>query len=360
MLLRFRYHPIPERRELLSDNPHPKNNLKKGKAMNVIETRKLTKYYGSFKGIEDLDLSVEQGDFFGFIGPNGAGKSTCIRTLLGLIQPTGGSASVLGHDIVTGHNEILASVGYLPSEINFYAGMKVRDTIRYSASLRKKDCSKAAAEYIERLGLDTEKRVDHLSLGNRKKAGIICAIQHQPELLIMDEPTSGLDPLMQKVFFDILKELNEKGTTIFLSSHILSEVQAHCRTAAFIKDGRIIISDKVEKMEEAGAKKIILKGVLSEKLLQELRRMEETGKKRGKGSKETQGTGSGENRGDSFGENRGTSADSITDLKIGEGNTAFLYNGDMSRLLKLLAEEKPRDVSITEPTLEEIFMNYYE
>ena len=239
--------------------------------MNVIEAKRLTKYYGTSKGIDGLDLVVEKGDFFGFIGPNGAGKSTCIRTLLGLIMPTGGSATVLGHDIVTGHNEILKSVGYLPSEINFYSGMKVKDAIRYSAQLRGMDCSKTAAELAERLDLDTEKKVDDLSLGNRKKAGIICAIQHEPELLIMDEPTSGLDPLMQREFFRILSEQNEKGKTVFLSSHILAEVQAHCRTAAFIKDGRIIICDRVEKLEETGAKKVTLRGKVSGKLAAELK-----------------------------------------------------------------------------------------
>ena len=299
--------------------------------MNVIEAKRLTKYYGTSKGIDGLDLVVEKGDFFGFIGPNGAGKSTCIRTLLGLIMPTGGSATVLGHDIVTGHNEILKSVGYLPSEINFYSGMKVKDAIRYSAQLRGMDCSKTAAELAERLDLDTEKKVDDLSLGNRKKAGIICAIQHEPELLIMDEPTSGLDPLMQREFFRILSEQNEKGKTVFLSSHILAEVQAHCRTAAFIKDGRIIICDRVEKLEETGAKKVTLRGKVSGKLAAELKEMEQNRQGR-----------------------------EVAELVLEDRYASFLYGGDISRLLKLLAEERLKDLSITEPTMEEIFMNYYE
>ena len=299
--------------------------------MNVIEAKKLTKYYGTSKGIDGLDLAVEKGDFFGFIGPNGAGKSTCIRTLLGLIMPTGGSATVLGHDIVTGHNEILKSVGYLPSEINFYSGMKVKDAIRYSAQLRGMDCSKTAAELVERLDLDTEKKVDDLSLGNRKKAGIICAIQHEPELLIMDEPTSGLDPLMQREFFRILSEQNEKGKTVFLSSHILAEVQAHCRTAAFIKDGRIIICDRVEKLEETGAKKVTLRGKVSGKLAAELKEMEQNRQGR-----------------------------EVAELVLEDRYASFLYGGDISRLLKLLAEERLKDLSITEPTMEEIFMNNYE
>ena len=302
--------------------------------MNVIEAEKLTKYYGKSMGIEGLDLAVEQGDFFGFIGPNGAGKSTCIRTLLGLIFPTGGRASVLGHDIVTGHNEILKHIGYLPSEINFYSGMKVKEAIRYSAKLQGKDCSKEAKRLCERLDLDTEKKVDDLSLGNRKKVGVVCAVQHKPELLILDEPTSGLDPLMQREFFKILEEQNRAGATVFLSSHILSEVQAHCRTAAFIKDGRIIISDRVERLEETGAKKVVVRGKISETLMQELKREEKSGRGKGEGT--------------------------VTDLLTDEGSVSFLYSGDIPRLLKLLAEESPRDVSITEPTMEEIFMNYYE
>ena len=299
-------------------------------AMNIIEAKKLTKYYGKIRGIEDLDLTVEKGDFFGFIGPNGAGKSTCIRTLLGLIKPTGGSATVMGQDIVTGHDRILESVGYLPSEINFYSGMKVRDAVRYSADLRGKDCGRVASALAERLGLDMEKKVDDLSLGNRKKVGIICAVQHEPQLLILDEPTSGLDPLMQKEFFDILTEQNGKGATIFLSSHILSEVQAHCRTAAFIKEGRIIISDRVEKLEETGARKVALRGQLSEGFESEIRRLS------------------------------GLSGNVVSDIVMDGTYASFLYNGDISRLLALLASEKLRDVSITEPTMEEIFMNYYE
>jgi len=306
----------------------------KGVKMNVIEATNLTKYYGPIKGIKDLNLRVEKGDFFGFIGPNGAGKSTCIRTLLGLIFPTGGSASVLGHDIVTGHDEILRSIGYLPSEINFYNGMRVKDVLKFSADLQGKNCDEEAAKLCERLDLDMGKRADYLSLGNRKKAGIVCALQHKPDLLILDEPTSGLDPLMQREFFKILTERNEEGTTVFLSTHILSEVQAHCRTAAFIKDGSIIISDRVDKLEETGAKKVVIRGGTGDRLIRELKSEEKTG--------------------------RGKAGGCVTDLRTDEDVVSFLYDGDIPRLLRLLAEEGPRDVSITEPTMEEIFMNYYE
>ena len=297
--------------------------------MNAIETNKLTKSYGKSRGINDLMLTVEEGDFFGFIGPNGAGKSTTIRTLLGLIKPTGGSAKVLGFDILTEKDKILKEVGYLPSEINFYSGMKVKDVIKYSADLRKAKCKDKATELAERLGLDMSRKVDELSLGNRKKVGIVCAVQHSPKLLILDEPTSGLDPLMQREFFNILTEENERGATIFFSSHILSEVQNYCRTAAFIKDGKIIMSDTVDKIEETGAKKVSVIGGKSglESIL------------KGNDIKKY-----------------------ISDLKIDEEKESadFLYNGKMPVLLDMLRSVEPKDLTITEPSLEEIFMNYYE
>lgn len=272
--------------------------------MNVIETNKLTKKYGKARGIDELNLKVEQGDFFGFIGPNGAGKSTTIRTLLGLISPTAGSAKVLGYDIVSDSKKILQNTGYLPSEINFYNGMKVKDVIKYSADLRNAKCTDKALSLAKRLDLDMNKKVSELSLGNRKKVGIVCAVQHSPSLLILDEPTSGLDPLMQREFFSILNEENQRGATIFFSSHILSEVQTYCKSAAFIKDGKIIISDKVEKLEETGAKKVT--------------------------------------------------------VKTSESTNEYLFKGDIKELLKDISSKDPIDVTITEPSLEDIFMNYYE
>ncbi len=304
-------------------------SLNEGNTMNAIETNKLSKSYGNNRGINDLMLNVTEGDFFGFIGPNGAGKSTTIRTLLGLISPTGGSAKVLGYDIQTEKDKILREVGYLPSEINFYIGMKVKDVIKYSADLRRAKCKDKSMELAERLGLDMNRKVDELSLGNRKKVGIVCAVQHSPRLLILDEPTSGLDPLMQREFFNILTEENKKGATVFFSSHILSEVQNYCRTAAFIKDGKIIMSDTVDKIEETGAKKVSVKGNVSE--LGGLLKGNEIKKY-------------------------------ISDLKISEetGSVDFLYNGKIPTLLDMLRKAEPADLSITEPSLEEIFMNYYE
>ena len=189
--------------------------------MKAIETKGLTKFYGKARGITGLNLAVEEGEFFGFIGPNGAGKSTTIRILTGLIKSSGGSASIFERDVSGKKDEILADIGYLPSEAVFYNGMKVKDVIKLSADLRKRDCSAEAARLCERLQLDTEKKVEELSFGNRKKVGIVCALQHNPKLCILDEPTSGLDPLMQREFFSILREKNAAGMTVFLSSHIL-------------------------------------------------------------------------------------------------------------------------------------------
>ncbi|MDY4953702.1 MAG: ABC transporter ATP-binding protein, partial [Candidatus Onthomonas sp.] len=173
--------------------------------MDAIKTTNLTKYYGKSRGVIDLNLTVAEGEFFGFIGPNGAGKSTTIRTLLGLIQPTRGSGEVFGRDLVRDRKAILSCVGYLPSEAVFYPGMRVRDVLKLSADLRKTDCRRASRRLCERLQLDPSRKVDELSFGNRKKVAIVCALQHNPKLLILDEPTSGLDPLMQREFFSILR-----------------------------------------------------------------------------------------------------------------------------------------------------------
>ena len=283
-------------------------NRNGGMSMNAIETNKLTKYYGKSRGIIDLDLAVEQGEFFGFIGPNGAGKSTTIRTLLGLIQPTTGSARILGKDILTEKEAILAQVGYLPSEAMFYSGMRVKDVIKLSADLRKKDCRKEAENLCRRLDLDTSKKVEELSFGNRKKVSIVCALQHKPAVCILDEPTSGLDPLMQREFFSILKERHEQGTTIFLSSHILSEIQRNCTRAAIIREGRIIACDSVEVLGRTNAKRIHIQGDLDL-----------------------------------------SSLSGIKDLKRSEHGMSFLFGGDINELIRALSGHDIQDLSIAEP-----------
>lgn len=213
---------------------------KAGRSSNAVEIRNLTKYYGKARGIADMNLTVAEGEFFGFMGPNGAGKSTTIRLLLGLIRPSSGQAQVLGMDTAKDREGILSETGYLPSESIFYNGMKVKDVLKLSANLRGKDCAARAEELCQRLRLDPNRKVSQLSFGNRKKTAIIAALQHNPRLLILDEPTSGLDPLMQRAFFSIIRELHQHGTTVFLSSHVLPEIQRNCTRAVILKEGRII------------------------------------------------------------------------------------------------------------------------
>ena len=287
--------------------------------MNIIETRRLTKFYGKSRGITELDLTVKEGDFFGFIGPNGAGKSTTIRTLLGLIYPTSGEAAIFGKDINRNKTEILSDIGYMPSGATFYSGMKVKDVISLSAKIRKKDCSAEAAKLCERLTLDREKRVEELSLGNRKKVSIVCALQHKPKLCILDEPTSGLDPLMQREFFDILKERHKEGATIFLSSHVLSEIQKNCSRAAIIKEGRLIALDSVENLSKTSAKRVVLHGV-----------------------------------------NEVPEGLSVKSVEAAADSVSFLFNGDIKELLNAVNALPINDMTLTEPQLEEIFMHYYE
>ena len=287
--------------------------------MDIIKTTNLTKFYGRSRGIVDLVLTVARGEFFGFIGPNGAGKSTTIRTLLGLISPTSGSAEIFGKDITKEKEEILSHIGYLPSESIFYQGMRVKDILALSADLRKKNCTKEAKKLCDRLQLDTSRKADDLSFGNRKKVAIVCALQSNPDLLILDEPTGGLDPLMQREFFEILKERNQEGTTVFLSSHVLSEVQRNCTKAAIIRDGKIIACDSVEVLSKTSAKRITVHGIVN---------IEQLG--------------------------------GIRDKKITEDSVSFLYSGDMSSLLRTLSSGQVNDLTVTEPDLEEVFLHYYE
>ena len=210
---------------------------------NVIEIRNLTKSYGKNRGVIDVSLDVKKGDIFGFLGPNGAGKSTTIRSMLGFLKFNEGSIKILGMDSVTDHEEILKEVGYMPSEAWFYNTMKVSDVIKYAAEVRGLDCSEETGKICEKLKVNTDKRIKELSLGNRKKVSIVCAMQHKPKLFIFDEPTSGLDPLVQKHFFELINEYVAKGATCLLSTHVLSEVNKYCKTAAIMRDGRLTMLD---------------------------------------------------------------------------------------------------------------------
>ena len=305
----------------------------------AIEVQGLTKYYGSARGIKNVSLSVEEGDFCGFIGPNGAGKSTTIRILLGLISATEGQAEILGRDVRQNNPGLLAQVGYLPAEPFVYRGMRVRDVFRLSADLRRKDCSAEAEELCRRLELDASRKVDELSLGNRKKVGIVCAMQHRPRLYILDEPTSGLDPLMQREFYSLLKERNEEGATVFLSSHILSEVQRYCRHAAVIREGRLLAYDSVENLGHADAKRVTLRCTGNGSVQGQMEHLKEL---------------LGQN------DHRAGAPERIKNVNAAGDGVSFLYSGEPGLLLKALSELSLADITIAEPDLEEVFMHYYE
>ena len=270
----------------------------------AISIQNLTKYYGKHKAVDGLSLNVEKGDIFGFLGPNGAGKSTTIRSLLGLIAFQEGNAEILGMDVKSHHREILSKIGYMPSEAMFYPSMKVKEVIRFAADMRKLDCTAEAQMLCERLQVDQNKRIEELSLGNRKKVSIVCAMQHKPELFIFDEPTSGLDPLMQAEFFKLIMEYNKQGTTCFLSSHVLSEIKKYCKHAAIIREGKLICTDTVENLTRTNTKRI---------------RMIRDGKEED-----------------------------------------FVFKGDLNQLFAGFAGHNIEDIVIEEPELDEIFMHYYE
>ena len=291
--------------------------------MNVIEIKNLTKTYGKARGISNISFNVEEGEIFGFIGPNGAGKSTTIRTLLSLIYPTKGSATIFGKDSVKYAPEIKKEIGYLPSEVFYYDNMRVKDLLKYSASFYKKDCTKRIHELAEIMNLDLNKRIDDLSLGNKKKVGIVQGLLHEPKLIILDEPTSGLDPLMQQKFFELLQEENKKGATILFSSHILSEVQKLCNRVAIIKEGQLVTVEKISTLQESNYKKIKI----------------ETKTKLGL---------------DYF------NLEGINKLEVKDNVISFLFRGNINDILKKITEIEIMNLWIEEPDLEEIFMHYYE
>ncbi len=295
--------------------------------MNIIETKKLTKFYGKSRGIENVNLSIEEGEIFGFIGPNGAGKSTTIRTLLGLIHLTSGSAFIFGKDIIKYGPEIKQQIGYLPSEVFYYDEMKVIDLLRYSGSFYNKDpkvIARRINELAKYLDLDLKKKIDDLSYGNKKKVGIIQGLLHEPKLIILDEPTGGLDPLMQQRFFSLLREENKKGATILFSSHILSEVQKLCDRVAIIKDGKIIRVDKMSSLAENTHKRFKLETSTP------------------------------------FDKRRFAGLKGISDLVIAGNSVSFLYRGHINDITKIIASMNLTNMLVEEPDLEEIFLHYYQ
>ena len=300
----------------------------------AILTRHLTKRYGKARGIEDVNLDVCQGEIFGFIGPNGAGKSTTIRTLLGLIRKTGGEASILGLDCERDRTRILEQVGYLPSEVFYYDGMRARDLLKYAAGFYRTDCSARIKEISTRLGLNLDQKVEDMSLGNRKKVGIVQGLMHSPKLIILDEPTSGLDPLVQRAFFDLIREEHARGATVLFSSHILSEVQRICDRVAIIREGRIVAVRSVSEMRRSAVKRVTLG--LGSDCAHAVQALESMPGVRSLNS-------------------------GVPGVESEKEDTAtFLYEGDCNALIAALAGMRLTDVEIAEPTLEEVFMHYYQ
>ena len=270
---------------------------------NIIEISQLTKTYGKHRGVSDVSFTVREGEIFGFLGPNGAGKSTTIRSMLGLIKYQQGQITICGLDAAKKQEEIRKNVGYMPSEAWFYPGMTIRDTLKLAADVRKQDCAGEAARICERLQVDVNRKISDLSLGNRKKVSIVCAMQHKPKLFIFDEPTSGLDPLMQNEFFSLIKEYVDQGATCLLSTHVLSEVRRYCDQVAIMKEGKLLVTDTVEHMTKTSAKRIKM-------------------------------------------------------IRDGE-HLDYIYKEDLNNLYKELEGHNIEDILIEEPSIEEIFMHYY-
>ena len=292
--------------------------------MSIIEVNKLSKYYGKAKarGIVDVSFNVDEGEIFGFIGPNGAGKSTTIRLFLSLIFPSSGNAKIFGKDCIEFGPEIRQEIGYLPSEVFYYEGMKVLDLLKYSASFYKKDSTKRMYELAEIMELDLKRKIDDLSYGNKKKVGIVQGLLHQPKVIILDEPTSGLDPLMQQKFFSLIKDENKRGATVFFSSHILGEVQKMCSRVAIIKDGSLVNIQDIKTLQKDNYKKIEVSAAdLDDKRF---------------------------------------AVAGVSNLTKDNGTLKFFYKGDINQIMRLILEKEVSDVTIEEPTLEEIFMHYYE
>ncbi len=286
----------------------------------MLKIEKLTKYYGKTLGVEDLSLKLKTGEIFGFIGPNGSGKSTTIRAIMNMINKNSGEIYIDG--INTKENiKIKEIVGYLPAEVQLYDDLTVKAMLEYNATFYKQDLKTRIAYLVKKLEVDSTKKIDELSFGNLKKVGIILALMHSPKLLILDEPTSGLDPLMQEVFFELLKEEQKRGATIFFSSHILGEVKRICNRVGIIKGGHLI---KIEEMDKITKSDFSIVTIISDEYKRLLLPMK--------------------------------------DIVIKEKNNdkiVFIYKGNINDLIKIISEINIIVLLIEEPTLEEVFMHYY-
>lgn len=289
--------------------------------MEAIKITNLTKSYGKSRGIKNINLEIKEGEIYGFIGPNGAGKSTTIKTLLNFIFPTSGSAKILGKDIVSESKFIKEFTSYVPSEVRYYSEVKVKDILNYAASFFDYYDSKYLNELCNELEVEVDKKIEELSLGNKKKVAIVQALLSNPKIVILDEPTNGLDPLIQQKLFNILLKEKEKGKTIFLSSHNLSEIERFCDRVAVIKDGEIIDIIDLNNMNRDLGKRITLKS--NNINLKEIEKVSES-------------------------------------LKCIDEEIEFIYKGNINELISLLSKYNLDKLLIEEVKLEEAFLNYYE
>ena len=289
--------------------------------MGSIKINKLTKNYGKNRGINNIELEINNGEIYGFIGPNGAGKSTTIKTLLNFIFPTSGSAEILNKDIVKESKEIKEFTSYVSSEVRYYSEVKVKDLLNYAASFFKEYNKEYVKELCDELEVELDKKIGELSLGNKKKVAIVQALLSNPKVIILDEPTNGLDPLIQQKLFKILLNEKSKGKTIFLSSHNLTEVEKFCDRVAVIKDGQIVDILNLKNINRDLGQRVILK---SNNI--DIKRIEE-----------------------------------ISDnIKIVDGEIQFIYKGNVNELINILSKYNLEKLLIEEVNLEETFLNYYE
>ena len=286
----------------------------------IIELQGLKKYYGKKRGIEDVSIKINKGEIYGFIGPNGAGKSTTIRTLIGLIKKNDGHILFNGKELEFDDIEFKKKIGYLPSEVHLYEGFSVKQTFDYHETFYDKDCSERRKELVEMLKIDEEKRVEDLSLGNQKKVGIVLALMHEPEIVILDEATSGLDPIMQNIFHNILLKEKEKGVTILYSSHILSEVSSICDKVGFIKDGVIIKEDLIDNIKKDNFTYLVITSNEIDKIKEEL---------------------------------------NLKIVKEEENTVTFINDLDTNSLISKLSKYNVERLLIEEISLEDLFINYY-
>lgn len=291
--------------------------------MAVIETAGLTKYYGKTRGIENLNLAVERGEIFGFLGPNGAGKTTTIRLLIALLKPTGGSASITGKDVWRNSASIKEELGNLPGDIRLYEKMTGKEFLNFIGRFRPGKPPVLKDELVQRFDLNLNKRIKDYSKGNRQKLGIIQALMHDPKILLLDEPTSGLDPLMQQEFNAVIKDFKTRGCTIFLSSHILPEIEKICDRVAIIKDGRLVT---VEKINELISKKVLYINVIFDELI-------------------------------NLDEFRLPGVTAINEI---DGHIQITVKGEIDPLIKKFSKHKIKDLTVEHASLEEIFLEFYE